>query len=166
MVCVSCLDSFIDKDKFSSHLQSTHSSLVVGSQLEALILQSKEPVDKIPASGCLLCDEWESKLLDLKQYSKRLFLNKGEFVEPCGTLGQFRRHLGRDMEQLALFALLMAEEDEMEDDSLKEGDDDDSNDENDDSELKELTILLRSNIPVNKMMDMNPSQILPLRRFR
>jgi hypothetical protein len=102
-----------------------HSSVVDGSQLEALVLQCEEPVDKIPASGCLLCDEWESNLLDPKQNSKRLFLNDGEIVEPCGTLVQFRRHLGGHMQQLALFALPMAEENEMEDDSVGEASDDD-----------------------------------------
>lgn len=124
-VCIFCLDSFTDKQKFSEHLRSMHSSVVGGSQLEALVLQCEEPVDKIPASSCLLCDEWESNLLDPKQDSKRLFLNDGEIVEPCGTLVQFRRHLGRHMQQLALFALPMAEEDEMEDDSVKEASDDD-----------------------------------------
>lgn len=127
-MCISCLESFTDKAKFSEHLQSRHGNLVAGSQLEALVLQCEEPVDKIPASGCLLCDEWESNLLDPKQDSKRLFLNNGEIVEPCGTLGQFRRHLGRHMEQLALFALPMAEEDEMEDDSLEEDSDDGDDD--------------------------------------
>jgi RNA recognition motif-containing protein len=127
-VCISCLESFTDRAQLSEHLQSMHSSLVAGSQLEALVLQCEEPVDKIPASSCLLCDEWESNLLDPKQDSKRLFLNNGEIVEPCGTLGQFRRHLGRHMEQLALFALPMAEEDEMEDDSLGEGSDDSDGD--------------------------------------
>ena len=124
-MCIFCLGSFTDKQKFSEHLRSMHSSVVGGSQLEALVLQCEEPVDKIPASSCLLCDEWESNLLDPKQDPKRLFLNDGEIVEPCGTLVQFRRHLGRHMQQLALFALPMAEEDEVEDDSVGEASDDD-----------------------------------------
>ncbi|KAE9366233.1 hypothetical protein N431DRAFT_495972 [Stipitochalara longipes BDJ] len=123
-VCMSCLETFTDNANFSEHLQSMHGNLVASSQLEALVLQCEEPVDKIPASACPLCDEWESNLLDPKQNSKRLFLNNGEVVEPCGTLVQFRRHLGRHMEQLALFALPMAEEDEMEDDSVEESSDD------------------------------------------
>lgn len=141
--CPSCLETFTDKTKFSVHLLNVHPSVVAGSQIDAIILQSEEPVDKIPASDCLLCDEWESNLLDPKQDSKRLFLNKGETVEPCGTLGQFRRHLGRHsmhktpyclvisrhelmrrflVEQLALFALPMAEDQDMEDDSLAASD--------------------------------------------
>jgi hypothetical protein len=103
-VCVSCLNSYTEKVKFAAHVQSEHGSVVSGSQLEALILQSEEPVDKIPASGCPLCDEWESNLLRSKQDSKML-LNNEEVFEPCGTLSQFRRHLGHHMEQLALFTL-------------------------------------------------------------
>lgn len=85
--------------------------------LEALILQSEEPVDKISASACLICDEWRATLENPNQDAKRSFLNSGQKVEPYGTLTQFRRHLGRHMEQLALFALPKAEGDEMEDDS-------------------------------------------------
>ena len=82
-----------------------------------MVLQSEEPVDKIPASACLFCDDWEKNLNDPKQDFRRLFLNDGKEVEPYGTIVQFRRHLGRHMEQLALFALPMTERDEMEVDS-------------------------------------------------
>lgn len=71
----------------------------------------------------MLCDEWEANLLDPKQDAKRAFLNDGAKVEPCGTLAHFRRHLGRHMEQLALFALPLAEGDAMEDDSAGNADD-------------------------------------------
>jgi hypothetical protein len=108
------------KSTFVAHLKSSHRITLSGSQLEALVLKSEEPVDKISASACMLCDEWETNLLHPKQDAKRAFLNDGAKVEPCGTLVQFRRHLGRHMEQLALFALPMAEGDGMEDNSLGE----------------------------------------------
>jgi hypothetical protein len=108
------------KSTFVAHLKSSHRITLSGSQLEALVLKSEEPVDKISASACMLCDEWETNLLHPEQDAKRAFLNDGAKVEPCGTLVQFRRHLGRHMEQLALFALPMAEGDGMEDNSLGE----------------------------------------------
>lgn len=74
-------------------------------------------MDTVPASACLFCDNWEKNLNDPKQDARRLFLNDGKEVELYGTIVQFRRHFGRHMEQLALFALPMAAGDEMEDDS-------------------------------------------------
>jgi hypothetical protein len=119
-VCAACNTALNSKSTFVAHLKSSHRITLSGSQLEALVLKSEEPVDKISASACMLCDEWETNLLHPKQDAKRAFLNDGAEVEPCGTLVQFRRHLGRHMEQLALFALPMAEGDGMEDDSLGE----------------------------------------------
>jgi len=149
-ICVACLDTFTEKAKFSEHLQSMHSNLVAQSQLEALLLQCEEPVDKIPASACPLCDEWESNLLDPKQDSKRLFLNNGAVVEPYGTVVQFRRHLGRHMEQLALFALPMAEDNEMEDDSVE-----DSSNDGDPPEKKSVPSEPKDNESIDEASDVD-----------
>jgi len=86
-------------------------------QLGALVLQSEEAVDTIPADACPFCDEWEETIIDPKHDARRAFLNDGQDVKPYGTLKQFRRHLGRHMEQLALFALPMAENEDLEDES-------------------------------------------------
>ncbi|CAG8980081.1 hypothetical protein HYALB_00013483 [Hymenoscyphus albidus] len=59
--------------------------------------------------------EWGENMQGPEKDSKRLFLHDGRTVEPNGTLKQFRRHLGRHMEQLALFALPKNDGDEMED---------------------------------------------------
>lgn len=116
-ICDSCPNPFNSRLSFEKHLTSVHGSKATGSELEALILQSEEPIDKVPASACMLCDELESSLLGSGQDAKRAFLNNGTAVEPYVTLGQFRRHLGQHMEQLALFALPMHEEEGMDDDS-------------------------------------------------
>ncbi|CZR68675.1 uncharacterized protein PAC_18574 [Phialocephala subalpina] len=121
-ICATCDAPFDSKSSFIGHLRSSHNTTLSGSQLDGLVLKSEEPINKIPASACMLCDEWEANLLNPKQDAKRAFLNDGAKVEPCGALAHFRRHLGRHMEQLALFALPMAEGDNMEDDSA--GDDD------------------------------------------
>ncbi|TGO22789.1 hypothetical protein BPAE_0155g00270 [Botrytis paeoniae] len=57
--------------------------------------------------ACRLCDQWKTSIEDKKFDSKRLFLDEGQRSQSYGTRGQFRRHLGRHMEQLALFALPM-----------------------------------------------------------
>jgi len=125
--CPRCeLGPFDNIESFQNHLIKIHSS-PSGSQLEALVLQSEEPVDKISSTACKLCDDWETNLLDSKHNSRRLFLNDGHIVEPYGTLHQFRRHLGRHMEQLALFALPKSDGDEMEDDSADSDDDGEEN---------------------------------------
>jgi hypothetical protein len=110
---------------FSKHVTSVHRA-GAGSQLEALILQCEEPVDKISPTACHLCNEWEANLLDSNQDAKRAFLNEGKKAEPYGTLAQFRRHLGRHMEQLALFALPIDEVEEAEDQSDSQSDDNES----------------------------------------
>jgi hypothetical protein len=113
---------FSGKAMFSKHVTSVHGA-GAGPQLEALILQCEEPVDKISPAACHLCNEWEANLLDSNQEAKRAFLNEGKKLEPYGTLAQFRRHLGRHMEQLALFALPIDEVEEAEDQSDSQSDD-------------------------------------------
>ncbi|RFU31087.1 hypothetical protein B7463_g5231, partial [Scytalidium lignicola] len=124
-LCVLCATPFASKTPFLIHLASDHHVSESDPQLRALVLQSEESVDSI--SACPLCDEWEENILDPKRDFKRVFLNEGQNVKPYGTLKQFRRHLGRHMEQLALFALPTAESDELEDDDAG-GDKDDSDD--------------------------------------
>jgi serine/threonine-protein kinase RIM15 len=127
--CPHCqIELFTTKDEFQSHLELAHHIILHGSQLEALVLQSEEPVDRVSPIACRLCDEWETNLLDPKKEPSRSFLNDGRHMEAYGTLRQFRRHLGRHMEQLALFALPLNEGEDMDDDSLGDDEEDDSND--------------------------------------
>ncbi|KAH7327481.1 hypothetical protein BKA65DRAFT_68013 [Rhexocercosporidium sp. MPI-PUGE-AT-0058] len=128
--CATCSKLFASKSSFKSHLL-WHYPAMAGSELDALILQSEEPMDRFPASACLICDEWEAQIMNPNRNEKRALLNDGKDVEPYGTKTQFRRHLGRHMEQLALFALPRDNLDDVEDDSEREipGEvhDDDSN---------------------------------------
>jgi hypothetical protein len=124
-VCHFCQhDAFPTAEMFSKHAISSHPSVLAGSKIEAVVLQSEEPVAKIPSNACPLCNEWETSLRESKQDSKRLRFNGGKIVQPFGTPKQFRRHLGRHMEQLALFALPVKGSDELEDESLDEQDED------------------------------------------
>ncbi|KAI9651378.1 hypothetical protein NHQ30_001420 [Ciborinia camelliae] len=118
--CQQCQHSpFSSSSAYEIHLQSEHNIEFEGSQLKALMLQSEEPVDKISATACQLCDEWESIIKDKKNEACH-FPHGGQPSQPYGTCGQFRRHLGQHMEQLALFALSM-DEDPTEDDSGRRG---------------------------------------------
>ncbi|TVY38770.1 hypothetical protein LSUB1_G004396 [Lachnellula subtilissima] len=116
-VCPYChLNAFTDKPTFTKHLANIHSITLSTSQLDALVLQSEEPINKIPAAACPLCDEWEANLLNTKLDSVASHSPGNDQTQAYGTIKRFRTHLGRHMEQLALFALPMVgiagEEDE------------------------------------------------------
>jgi hypothetical protein len=121
-VCQQCQHApFSSSSEYEAHLRTNHHIELQESQLKALLLQSEEPVDKVAATACRLCNDWETNIGNPKHDSNRSFLHGGQLTQPYGTRNQFRRHLGRHMEQLALFALPMAD-DTMEDDSLSEED--------------------------------------------
>lgn len=127
-VCQYCQHaSFPMATAFSDHIRSSHPAMLAGTQLEALLMQSEEAVDTISALACPLCDEWETNTMarHTKQESTIKTLHDGDLVDAYGTRKQFRRHLGRHMEQLALFALPMTEIDDADNDSTDAGDDDD-----------------------------------------
>jgi hypothetical protein len=119
-VCQYCQHpAFSDVSAFSGHTKSTHPGVLANSPLEALTLQSEEPVDKIPSTACPLCKDWEADL-KRKQANRDLISlasNDGEGMDAYGTPKQFRRHLGRHMEQMALFALPPNDTEVMEDES-------------------------------------------------
>ncbi|CAG8953279.1 hypothetical protein HYFRA_00003486 [Hymenoscyphus fraxineus] len=117
--CQFCsLPPFSSASEFSNHITSSHGNVLRNSSLKALVLQSEEPVDKIPSTACPLCDEWEE---DVNRIQQKLDSTrpKGGTSEgkTHGNLKVFRRHLGRHMEQLALFALPSVESEQLEDSS-------------------------------------------------
>jgi hypothetical protein len=106
-VCEYCNhESFATAASFSTHLKSTHPAVIKSSQLEAIVLQSEEPIDKVPATACKLCDQWEIEVRSKTRDSEKPSLDEKK-TEQYSTLAKFRKHLGRHMEQLALFALPM-----------------------------------------------------------
>src|SRR5579862_4403276 len=82
---------------FRIHMQSLHAQKFTEEQLPALVELSQQSLDRIPATACPLCDEWE-KILEARNPESSI---KALAVTPK----QFRHHLGGHMEQLALFAL-------------------------------------------------------------
>jgi len=107
---------------FSRHTKSTHPGVLANSPLEALTLQSEEPVDKIPSTACALCKDWEADLKRKQANRDAISLesNNQERMDTYGTPKQFRRHLGSHMEQMALFALPPNDTEKMEDESSDE----------------------------------------------
>jgi hypothetical protein len=141
-VCQFCQnDPLPTAEEFSEHVATIHPAILAGSKMEAMILQSEEPVTKILSKACPLCNEWETGLRDSNQDSKILLLNGGRVVEPYGTTKQFRKHLGRHMEQLALFALPVKESNELEDESV-DGQEENDTDSGDQEDLLEHEISL------------------------
>lgn len=122
-VCQFCQQAaFPTASAFSKHTRLSHQAILASSSLEALVLQSEEPVDNFSSTACPLCNDWEADL-ERKQANLAAILPSPENPEKShlsGKLKLFRRHLGRHMEQLALFALPSNDTEDLEDDSTDE----------------------------------------------
>jgi hypothetical protein len=122
-VCQFCQHPpFETTSAISRHIESIHSAIFSVSSLKSLIQQSEEPVDKILASACPLCDDWEADLERKRGALDSILLSSDESKNQkiFGKTKLFRRHLGRHMEQLALFALPTKGTVESEDDGTDE----------------------------------------------
>jgi hypothetical protein len=86
------------RDKFDKHVRKSHANKFTDDQLPALVKACQKPVDKLPATACPFCDDWEARLRELNQH-----LSADEIL--VVTPQQFRHHVGSHMEQLALFAI-------------------------------------------------------------
>ena len=88
-----------------------HAGTFLQSQLSALIARSARPLQRIPASSCPLCD-------DEGVVRRRMDLDAS--TEPVTVKIQtFRNHLGRHLEQLALFVLPKQEVAEQDDNTVR-----------------------------------------------
>ena len=85
-------------------MSSRHPDISSSIQLPSVLQASREPLDRIAAADCFLCD-WEAIL---RENNTHTAINETLVVTP----EQFRRHLGSHMEQLALFALPRSYNDE------------------------------------------------------
>ena len=104
-----------------------YSRIAPKEELPDVVVQCEEPVNRPTATDCPLCDDWE------KNFAKSQY----------GDLSKLRKHLGRHMEQLALFALPRAEPDEDKSDEDGEVDDDISRDSEGEKEEIGLTDSIR-----------------------
>lgn len=106
---------FGDKNSFIKHTKMTHKDNLATSTIEALLVQSEEPVERIMLDACQLCDDWKAECAR-KHNILREKLQLQAAPGLYGTVRQFRHHLARHMEDLALFALPPSVPDEESDD--------------------------------------------------
>jgi hypothetical protein len=78
-----------------SHLRDRHSGRYTAAQEPHLIQRCEFPFDRFLASACPLCTDWTLHPAP----------DAEEGAPVYATVAQFRRHLGRHLEQLALFSL-------------------------------------------------------------
>jgi len=117
--CQLCGDQRTSMDDLEFHLRDQHALPLTAGQLRVLARQGGVPPQRLPASSCPLCD-YEEILRDRLGISN---LSDNVTIKP----EQLRSHLGRHLEQLALFVLpksaLMHEGEDADDDksSVSEG---------------------------------------------
>ncbi|KFZ13509.1 hypothetical protein V502_06562 [Pseudogymnoascus sp. VKM F-4520 (FW-2644)] len=124
--------------EWASHRNCARNHLS-SSPLKALIMLSEEPIDKFSSAACPLCNDWETDMVRKQAILESVFplRNRLENKDDLHSKPRlFRRHLGRHMEQLALFALPPNHFDDLEDESTdgerEEVEDDSSDKEEDD----------------------------------
>jgi hypothetical protein len=83
--------NFNSLDRFEVHLRSFHAQDATDDQLDALGEACKSPVDRIAASDCPFCEDWERKLL---QANADISTNETIVVTPS----QFKHHVGSHMQ--------------------------------------------------------------------
>jgi tetratricopeptide (TPR) repeat protein len=91
-------DDFRSSKIFKDHVRSRHMQGMKNDQLDALCEASRRSVDRIPASDCPFCLEWEAKL---RLANPNISADEIVVVTPT----QFRHHVGAHMQQLALFSI-------------------------------------------------------------
>lgn len=95
-ICPECSTSFRSSDGLKAHVSQNHSDMFSKQQLPAFIEQSKRPVDSIQPSECPFCDDpWAQADASVASDEEVLVV----------TPDQFRQHLGKHLQQVALFSL-------------------------------------------------------------
>ena len=98
--CSLCNQTFKTKDACEHHMEQRHLEGLTEGQLSALVDMCERPVEVIPATACPLCD-W-----DTIWRSRGAVAEQTPFPDTINvTAKAFRAHVGRHLEQLALFAL-------------------------------------------------------------
>lgn len=93
--CNKCIEECRSADDFREHLDRNHpGSFSTDNQLKILTIQCEHAVLNVSPSDCPLCDEWEISLTGS---------NAG--IDNLVTIDNFKKHLGKHLERLALFAL-------------------------------------------------------------
>ncbi|CAG8950267.1 hypothetical protein HYFRA_00006759 [Hymenoscyphus fraxineus] len=103
---------FISSGEYASHLKHHHASSFIEEQLPSLLeLSEQSLLDRLPPD-CPFCEDWEGKL---RKINPHIAPWEEFFVSPS----QFKHHVGKHMEQLALFAIPRERSDDKDLDSDK-----------------------------------------------
>jgi len=102
-----------------NHILAKHPNIAPKEELPDIVAQCEEPINRPTAADCPLCDDWE------KNFAKSQY---------GGDFSKLRKHLGRHMEQLALFALPRAEPDDDRSDEEGELDEEEEKEEEEEEE--------------------------------
>ncbi|KAM0801423.1 ankyrin repeat-containing domain protein [Usnea florida] len=95
-VCSECSTDFRSSHDLKEHVGQHHHGLISKQQLSAFLEKSKRSVESIRPSECPFCDDsWA------RADSSFVCSDEALFVKP----DQFRRHVGKHLEQVALFSL-------------------------------------------------------------
>jgi hypothetical protein len=104
-ICKLCPNTFSARKALEKHIEQQHAGIVSDSQISALVAQAGKTVQRIPASSCPLCDydgvlRRRLNIVGVADQGSAPILLKPR---------AFQAHLGRHLEQLALFVLPKSE---------------------------------------------------------
>ena len=100
--CFLCPDTVCHQEKdFIAHLKRRHPSVFDHAESEQNTTLAREPLSKIPAADCPCCTEWVDRLREHAGLASGLTPDEVLAVDPR----QFKRHLAKHLENLALFAI-------------------------------------------------------------
>lgn len=96
--CHFCADFSLSENAFKDHLASVHALKATSQQISILCRAAHRSKQEIGAIKCPVCDEWEKNLHEINPH-----IPEGHSVPVSRE--HYRKHVGRHMEQLALFAI-------------------------------------------------------------
>lgn len=103
------------KRKIIRHLETAHPTVVPDETvsgkkalLEAIIVRCEEKQERFYADACPLCSDWAQRMNEVHSRDIQIGIKPADSI-PYSSGKQFRRHLGRHFEQLALSALYSSE---------------------------------------------------------
>ncbi|MCJ1402490.1 hypothetical protein MMC11_005710 [Xylographa trunciseda] len=99
--CVLCSHSSQEEASFRDHLNMRHHELCTEAQLPFIMTKCELSIQSISRTACPFCDSWTGPIPDLQIPSTASPTEDTNIV----SLKQFYRHVGRHMEDLALFVL-------------------------------------------------------------
>ena len=92
--CLFCDRESKTSEQLLRHMQKQHGETIMEAQIATVLKSCERPVQGISSTACPFCDDWKVSS-DVVQPSTEIRV----------TPAQFRRHLGKHLEQISLFAL-------------------------------------------------------------